>query len=69
MDKEFLSLAAKAAHDRLPDGSVFILMVAPPGENVRLGYVSNMDRPTAINVLKEWLIKSSGEEEWMKHLK
>ena len=39
------------------------------GENNRLTYISSMHRADAINVLKEWLIKASGEEEWMKHIK
>ena len=46
-------------------------MVAPFGEgkNNRLTYISSMQRADAINVVKEWLIKSSGEEEWTKHIK
>lgn len=71
MDKEYLKEAAKAVNAKLPDNHGFILLVAPYGEggNNRLTYISSMRREDAINVLKEWLIKASGKEEWMKHLK
>lgn len=72
MDKEYLKLAAQEIRKRLPDNHSFILLVAENGEakeNSRLFYVSSMTRETAINVLKEWLINASGEEEWMKHIK
>lgn len=69
MDREWLQLAAKAAHERMPDGWCFILMAANVGDDGRLVYASNMTRETAINTLKEWLIKASGEEEWMRHIK
>jgi hypothetical protein len=71
MDKEYLKEAAKAVEAKLPDNHGFILLVAPFGEgaNNRLGYISTMRREDAINVLKEWLIKASGPEEWMKHIK
>ena len=71
MDREFIQLAAKAAHDKLPDGYGFILLAAPTNGagDGRLVYCSNFKREDAINVLKEWLIQSSGEEEWMKHIK
>lgn len=71
MDKEYLKEAAKAVHAKLPDHEGFILMAIPfngQGDN-RLKYISNLDRADAINVLKEWLIQASGEEEWMKHIK
>ena len=71
MDKEYLKEAAKAVHAKLPDHEGFILMAIPfkgQGDN-RLKYISNLDRADAINVIKEWLIQSSGEEEWMKHIK
>jgi len=69
-DKQYLIEAAKAVEAKLPDHEGFILMAIPfkgQGDN-RLKYISNLDRADAINVLKEWLIQSSGEEEWMKHL-
>lgn len=71
MDKEYLKEAARAVESKLPDNHGFILLVAPFGEGVnnRLTYISTMQRESAINLLKEWLIKASGEEEWMKHLK
>lgn len=70
MDKEYLKEAAKAVEAKLPDNHGFILLVAPFGEgaNNRLAYISSMRREDAINVLKEWLIKASGPEEWMRHI-
>ena len=70
MDKEYLKEAARAVEAKLPDNHGFILLVAPfgEGENNRLTYISSMNRADAINVLKEWLVKASGEEEWMKHI-
>ena len=70
MDKEFLQNTAKEIKARLPDGYAFILLAIPfsTGGDSRLVYVSNMDRQTAVLVLKEWLIKCSAEEDWMKHL-
>jgi hypothetical protein len=72
MDKDYLRQSAKAVQDRLPDNHSFILLVAENGEprkESRLYYISSMERASAVNVLKEWLIKASGEEEWMKHIK
>jgi hypothetical protein len=71
MDKEYLKAAARVVESKLPDNHGFILLVAPygDGENRRLAYISTMQRADAIKLLKEWLIKASGEEEWMKHIK
>lgn len=69
MNRDYLKEAAKAVESKLPDNYKFILMAAPAGEDGRLFYISTMRREDAINVLKEWLIKASGEEEWMKHIK
>jgi hypothetical protein len=71
-DREFLKQSAKAIQDRLPDNWSFILLAAQngkPTDDSRLVYISSMDRACAINVLKEWLIKASGPEDWMKHIK
>lgn len=71
MDREFLEEAAKAVGAKLPDNYGFILLAAPfNGEgDGRLVYLSTMKREDAIVVLKEFLIKASGEEEWLKHIK
>lgn len=70
MDKEYLKEAARALEGKLPDNHGFILMVAPfsdqPG---RMCYISNMQRESAVAALKEWLLKASGPEEWMRHIK
>jgi hypothetical protein len=70
-DKEYLKEAAKAVEAKLPDNHGFILLVVPYGgaSEHRLNYISSMRREDAINVLKEWLIKASGKEDWMKHIK
>lgn len=70
-DVEYLKEAARAVNAKLPDNHGFILLVAEYGdrEGRRLRYISSMDRESAINCLKEWLIKSSGPEEWMTHIK
>jgi hypothetical protein len=74
MDREFLQLAAQAIHARLPDNWCFILLAAPttgtvPESQQRTVYTSNMNRESAIALLKEWLIQASGPEEWMHHIK
>lgn len=69
-NRKWLQRAAQAAESKMPDNTGFILMGMPlGGEDPRVFYVSNINREDAINVLKEWLIKSSGEEDWMKHIK
>jgi len=68
-DKEYLRKAAKRMADALPDNHGFILLTMPLGEGGRVAYCANIDRQDAINVLKEFLICTSGEEEWMKHIK
>jgi hypothetical protein len=71
VNKEYLQKAAEAIEAKLPDNHGFILLVAlsGQGDQNRLAYISSLKREDAINVLKEWLIQASGEEEWMKHLK
>ena len=70
MDREYLRDLARTIEARLPDGYGFILLAFPFGEEPgRLFYTSNAKREDAVASLKEWLIKASGEEEWMKHIK
>ena len=66
-DRELLQDLAVTIKSRLPDGFVFFLLAI--GEGGRTGYVSNMRREDAINVMKEFLIKCSAADDWMKHLK
>jgi hypothetical protein len=70
LDREFLNLAAKEIKARLPDNYEFILLAAPKGEGEgrRLVYISSMTRESAVNCLKEFLIKGGYAEDWMKHL-
>lgn len=70
MDKQYLIEAAKAIEAKLPDHHGFILLAVPfEGGDGRLKYISSLSRETAINVLKEWLIKCGHEEDWMNHIK
>jgi hypothetical protein len=71
LEKEYLRDIAKAISDRLPDNHGFIVLTFPFGNDPdsRASYASNANRADVINVLKEWLIKCSAEEDWMKHIK
>jgi len=71
---------AHAVEERLPDGFGFMIMVfpmkgteakQPPGREGQpmLNYVSNAKREEVINVLKEWLIKCSAAEDWMRDIR
>lgn len=69
-DKEYLKDAGKAVDALLPDHHGFIIMAVPfAGGDRRLKYVSNLKREDAVRVLKEFLIRCCGEEEWMRHIK
>lgn len=70
MNKEYLNEACKALESKLPDNHGFIVLTMPFNDpSGRLCYASSLRREDAIKVLKTWLIKASGEEEWMKHIK
>jgi hypothetical protein len=69
MNKDYLRAAASAISDKLPDQHGFLLLVANYGEGGRLYYVSTMTRDTALNVLKEFLLKAGAAEDWMQHIK
>lgn len=69
MNANYIQLAATDLKKRLPDNHGFILLTVPtnnPNSTVR--YISDLERKDAINLLKTWLIKASGEEVWMKHI-
>lgn len=70
-DKEYLKKMGCTLKDQLPDNHGFILLTFPFGDDPgqRIAYMSSADRSDAINVLKEFLIKASGPEEWLKHIK
>jgi len=70
-NREYLKLAAKEIEAKFPDNHGFILLVVPfeGPQGGRLRYISSIDRQSAINVLKEFLIKSCGQDEdWLQHL-
>lgn len=68
MDKEYLKLACKAVEKHLPDNHGFILLTFPFGVEGRVAYSSNGDRKDCIAMMKEFLIRTGNEEEWMKHI-
>lgn len=67
-DVEFLRAAARAVEAKLPDNHGFILLVAPYGDGGRLRYIASIERPCAIAMLKEFLIRAGAEEDWMKQI-
>lgn len=72
IDKQFISDAGKAAHDRLPDNHGFILLAFPlnaVGDANRAAYCSNAKREDAVKVLKEFLFRIGQGEDWMQHIK
>lgn len=70
MSEEDLNLLAMNIDRNIPEDMGFFLLMAPSGDGKgrRTQYVSNMDRADSIKVMKEWLIKGSHEEDWMKHI-
>lgn len=70
MDKEYLQLATKAVHDKLPDNHGFLLLTLPFGSDEALtAYASNVKREDAIKLLKGFLFRIGESEDWMKHIK
>lgn len=70
-DREYLKNMGRELQKHLPDNHGFILLTFPYGDDSgqRIAYMSSARREDAINVLKEFLIKASGPEEWLKHIK
>lgn len=76
LDRAFLQDMAKVLTSKLPDNYGFIILAAPfnnpdgsPSGDNRTVYTSNIQRPDAIALIKEWLIKCGASEDWMKHIK
>jgi len=70
MNREYLQQVAELIGAKLPDHHGFILLAVPfQGAGQRVTYVSSLKREDAILILKEWMIKASGEEDWMRHIK
>lgn len=67
-DKHWIAEAGLAAHAKMPDGHGFILLAFEFGEGGRIRYCSNAKRESAINALKEFLLKCGAAEDWMKHI-
>lgn len=69
-DREYLKEMSKILESKLPDNYGFILFAFPFGDSPdnRMYYTSNANRKDAVAALKEWLIRASGPEAWMKHI-
>ena len=70
--REQLQEAAQGAHNALPPGHGFILIVAPTnesGETVEGQYASNLNREDSIAILKTVLFRWGHNDEWMKSIK
>jgi len=62
---------ARGIKQALPPGWCFFLFAAPSHEHAKEGranYVSTIERKSAINCMKEFIIKAGAGEEWMKHI-
>lgn len=57
-----------AITERLPEGTGFIILAFPFNREGNIRYASNARREDAVAGMKEWLIKASGPEEWMKRI-
>lgn len=66
--KELLQELATHIVKKLPNHYGFFMVVFPFGREGRANYISNAQRKDVINSMKEWLIKCSAEEDWMKDL-
>lgn len=69
-DVAYLNHCGRAVNQFIPDNHQFILMVVPENDGTgeqRLRYISTLERETAVNVLKEWLLTQS-DEDWLKHI-
>jgi len=53
-----------------PEGYRFLVFLLPDTEPAtpRAHYAGNVDRPTAIKFIVEWLERNGAAKDWMKHL-
>lgn len=68
---EELNAVATATAAALPPGHSFILITLPHTDDASKGicqYVADIDRATAIQVLKTCLFRWGANEEWMKNI-
>lgn len=70
LDKNYLREICQLIDAKLPDNHGFILLTFPLGDdpNGRVTYASNGQRQDCVNAMKEFLIRTGNEEDWMKHL-
>lgn len=69
LDKNYLRDMAEIIKAKLPDNHGFILLTFNFGPGGRVTYCANAERADCINAMKEFLLKSGAEEDWMKHIK
>jgi len=69
MRKKILEVA-ETIKKMIPSGFGFFVIVFPFGDSKgRANYTSNAKREDIIKCMKEFLIQSGHEEDWMKHIK
>jgi len=66
MTPERLKEIADTLSAMIPDDYGFFLFCGPYQVGERARYISNFKREDALNCMKEFLIKSGHEEDWMK---
>lgn len=54
-----LNVVARLAEASLPEGWCFIFLAATKGEGGSLAYISNVERDSALQVLREFITKHS----------
>jgi hypothetical protein len=59
---------AKQIKEELPDGFVFVLLVASIGEGGTLLYVANCRRADALQVMREFTAVNSEERNWQREM-
>jgi hypothetical protein len=63
-----------AIQKEMPAKHRFLVFVLPEtwegqdNSTARAHYAGNIDRPTAIASLKEFMLRNNSDEEWMKHI-
>ncbi len=59
-----------AIQSTIPEGYRFMVFLLPEqgAANARAHYAGNIDRPTALESMVEWLERNGKAQDWMKHL-
>lgn len=66
--QEAMAILAKDIQAHLPEGWGYFVLVTPfDKDGGRANYCSNMERKSVFATMKEFLIRHSQGEDWMKH--